>query len=96
VLDDAGRQECVYEGRRAPVHDRRLSGVELDLEVVDSRPNDSGKDVLDGVDGDRILAKLRLALGKYRALGERRNDRAIGQIRPPKEDAGSGHCRPER
>jgi len=52
--------------------------------------------MLDGVDGNGILAELGLTLGQDRPLGERRNDRPIGQIRPPKEDTGAGDGRPER
>ena len=96
VFDDAGRQECLHKGRRAPIHDRRLGGVELDLEVVDSVPTTAARTVLHLWTATGVLAKLRLPLGKYRSLGKRRNGRTIGQIRAPKEDTRSGHGRPER
>jgi hypothetical protein len=47
------------------------------------------------MDRDRVLTKLRLSLGQNRTLGERRDSRSIGQIRPPKEDTGARDGRTE-
>jgi len=51
--------------------------------------------VLDGMDGDRVFAELRLSLRQNSPFGQRWNGGAIGQIRSPKEDTGSRHGWPE-
>ena len=57
-----------------------------DLEIIDLTSGDGGKNVFTRVHRHGILAKLRPALREHRSLGQRRNHRAAGKIRPPESD----------
>ena len=87
VVGDPGADQRFDERRRAAVHDRRLGGVEMDLQVIDAAPRDGREHVLHGVHGDGILTQLRAPLGEHGVVGERRNPRLARKIRSEKDDA---------
>ena len=55
------------EGPRAPVHDRKLVGVELDGEAAEAESEEDGRQMLDGLDAERVPDEGRAVAGFDRA-----------------------------
>jgi len=89
LFDEPGVLQGVQERQRAPVADRRLIGVDLDIHVVDADPGDRRQDVFDRVDGDAVDANGGAARHIDHVIHIGLDGRTVGQI-----DAVEGHAAP--
>src|SRR3954470_9332156 len=82
-------EQRLDEWCRTAVHDRRLGGIERNLDVVDSAARDRRKHVLHGVHCKRLFTELCAPIRQHCTLSERRNGRRPRQIGTTKTDPGA-------
>src|SRR5207248_2896381 len=88
LLDDACLLDEQHEGRRTAVHDGKLGGVEIDVNIVHAESAERGHQMLDGVDLDAVAYQARRQARLADEFGARRKINWRGEVDAPEYDSG--------